>query len=288
MAEPYVFEIESESDFDGTTPMDLTLDDFERVDGRHFKIKIAGPAGLIPPNFFGLMTATSPKLVGVAGRTWNPQSVARVVSGSVVDEFRQELDLTPRIQHVGLFAGDRLALRTMNDGRSNIFISVNEMSESDHVQFALQEGQRHQWRRFRIIRDTGSGFVANFNASLWTPGFQWIDSSNLLQVSDNTEGPIPIRALCLYPRFVGCFLSVRFANVDTKGRLYVVDPITRSHRQVDVVDNMAWSKVQFASHDDLIVLESHGPASGSKVIADLELTRARPIDRMRGRYTREA
>ena len=287
MSEPYFFRIDSEVDFDGTTPISKSIADFERVGTRQYNITLSG-GGVIPADFWGLLSSTAPKLVGVATKTWNPMSMARVQSEASSSDFRQELDITPRLQHVGLFAGDCLALLTKDGGRTSVYLPVNEMSEEDHVRFALQHEQRHQWRRFRIIRDTGSGFVANFNASAWQPQFVWDETSNLLVAEDNSEGPIPIRWLCLYPRHVGCFYTVRFANVDTKGRVHAREPIVGAHAQLDVVDNMLWSKVQFASHDDQLVLESHGPASGSKVIADIELVRARPLDRVRGRYTRGA
>jgi len=116
----------------------------------------------------------------------------------------------------------------------------------------------------------------------------WQESSNILTVSDNGEGPIRVQDFCLYPRHVGCFYTMRFANVDTQGRLYTRDPITGSNTLLDTVDNMQWSKIQFASHDDQLVFESQGPANGNSVVADLEVVRARRLDRMRGRYTREA
>ena len=288
MSDVYDIEIEAEVDCDGVTPLQVTISDFERVGGRHYKLKVPGPFGIIPANFFGLFSATTPKLVGVASRTWNPMNVARIVSGEDVDEFRQELDITPRLQHAGMFGGDRIAVKTNDGNRTKIYLTVNEMSDENHVRFALANRERHQWRRFRIIRDTGTGFIADFSANPWIPQFAWHAGSNMLVTHDNGEGPIPIRALGLYPRNVGCFYTVRFANVDTHGQLNAYEPETGTHRILDEFANMTWSKVQFGSHDDHLVLASHGPIQGTKVVADIEVTRARPIDRVRGRWTREA
>lgn len=64
MAEPYIIIINCESDFDGTTVMTQSANDFTR-DGRSLSITVSGPVGVIPASFFTLFSATAPKLVGV-------------------------------------------------------------------------------------------------------------------------------------------------------------------------------------------------------------------------------
>ena len=129
--------------------------------------------------------------------------------------------------------------------------------------------------------------MANFN-TIWQPTFTWDEATNLMVAEENAEGAIPVRSLCLHPRFHGCFVSVRYANVDNNGRVHTRDPVVGAHAQLDQIPNMIWSKVLYFSHDDMIVLESQGPESGSTVIADIEIVGAAPIDRMRGRYTQGA
>ncbi|MCA9717497.1 MAG: hypothetical protein KC468_22670, partial [Myxococcales bacterium] len=88
MAEPYIIIITSEADFDGSTLMTQTVNDFAR-EGRSLSITVPGAVGVIPSTFFGLFSGTAPKLVGVATDTWNPLNTAQVQTLGVVDAPRQ-------------------------------------------------------------------------------------------------------------------------------------------------------------------------------------------------------
>ena len=117
MAEPIVIELNKDTDFDGVSPITLTRDDFAVTEKRYYKANVPGPAGLIASDLFGLFQSSSPKLVGLASSSFNPQSVARVISSDATGTMREEIDLTPHVQHVLVFPGDKLAIRTMDGGR---------------------------------------------------------------------------------------------------------------------------------------------------------------------------
>ena len=53
----------------------------------------------------------------------------------------------------------------------------------------------------------------------------------------------------------------------------------------DNLRNVEWSKVLFVSHDDLIALETPAPENDA-VVADIEMVRVRPGNRLCGRYER--
>ena len=80
MAEPYGIKLFSAGNFNGTTPIALTRADLT-VDGQRLYTGAvpAGGGGVIDSDFFGLFAPQSPKLVGVAFSSCNPQSVVRVI-----------------------------------------------------------------------------------------------------------------------------------------------------------------------------------------------------------------
>ena len=286
MAEPFFIALNKDGDFDGVTPMTQTRDDFTVSGQRYYRLSVSGPAGIIDSTIFGLFSDASPKLVGLAGSSYNPQTVARVLSSDPTNTFREEVDLTPVVQHVVLFPGDRLALLTKEGGRAQVVLSVNELNESDNVQYALAARPFAQVRRLRFIRETGVPFAPALNAAPWRPNFVFSPQSSLLVTNETTVGPIPASDLCLYPRHQGCYVSVRYAgNGAVAGRLHIVDNETRQSRVVQSnLTAVRWSKAQFVSHDDLIAFEATPDVVGNKLVVDVELVRVFPGDRLRGRY----
>lgn len=287
MTEPIVIQLDKEADFDGVSPITLTRDSFTVSGQRYYKTSVPGPGGLIDADLFGLFTGNSPKLVGIASSSWNPKSVARVITSSTTGTFREEIDMTPYVQHVLMFPGDKLAIKTEDGGRVQVILVVNELNEGDNVQYALGHETNVQWRRFRIVRATGTAFAPNPTGAMWEPTFTWANQTNLLITHDDGTGPIPATHLTLYPRHQGCYLAVRYNGTSGNGRVHIVDGETRSTwtAETAMVD-VKWSKVQFVSHDDLIALEASPLAAGQRMTVDLELVRVQPGDRLRGRYAR--
>ena len=286
-SEPLKFRLHSEVDFDGTTEIESNRAGFTAVSPRYYTKSLTGPVGQISGDFFGFFSPWTPKLVGAALSTFNPQSVLRVIAKDNPDVFREEVDLTPRMVYVAMYPGDKLAVYTRDGGRVCLDLVVTELSESEHVQLALQSPPEAYWRRFRLIRGDGTGFNHQPLTSTWHPTFTWDPAENLLVCSTIGNGPIPARDLSLYPKFQGCFLSVRYSGIGAgNARLYIVDNHLREADDAQTnIKNVEWSKVQFVSHDDLVGLWSPVPAGGT-VVCDIELVRVQPGDRLRGRYAR--
>lgn len=289
MAEPIVIELNKETDFDGVSPIALTRDNFAVSGQRYYKATVPGPGGIVGSDLFGLFQGSSPKLVGLASSSFNPQSVARVISSDATGTMREEIDLTPYVQHVLVFPGDKLAIRTMDGGRVQVILVVNELNEGENVQYALGHETYAQWRRFRILRETGVPFAPALPGPDWRPTFTFNPISSLLFSNDNGTGPIPTSDLSLYPRHQGVFIAIRYSgNGAVAGKLHLVDPETRQARVVQSnLTTVRWSRVQFVSHDDLIALEASPLVVGAKLAVDIEVVRVQPGDRLRGRYERD-
>ncbi len=76
--DPLTITIYSTQDFDGTTPLDGTRDDFEvSRQGRYYTRRITQPAGVIRTDFWGLFSEGSPKIVGIAGSLAHARVSAR-------------------------------------------------------------------------------------------------------------------------------------------------------------------------------------------------------------------
>ena len=288
MAEPYGIKLFSAGNFNGTTPIALTRADLT-VDGQRLYTGAvpAGGGGVIDSDFFGLFAPQSPKLVGVAFSSCNPQSVVRVIDRA--GRTRQEVNLTGDFQYVLLHGRDRLAVLTneplvAQTTPIELSLTINELTEGDHMAWALAHPPVPNHTRLKIIRRQGS-FIAT-NAGQWIPQFAWDSGSCMLCVTDNvTNGPIPISALSPFPREFGTLLSIRYSGSANDGKLIVVENESRRPWEAQAaLPDGRWSRVQYAAHDDLIVLEaSPGPAGGA-LVCDIELVRVEPGDRLRGRY----
>jgi len=280
MSEPILIRLNSDTDFDGATQVALRRSDLTNDTPRHYTGRVPAGAGVVMPDFFDLFSPEAVKLVGVASSHNNPQSVLRVLDES--GRTREQVSLTTGFQYVLLHGRDRLALHTRNGGPTVVELSVNEASESEHFRWMVHRSSGLSSTRLRIIRR--SAFVPTFTGAPWVPSFSWDDSTGLLTVADDLgTGPIPLAALCPFPRHFGAFLAVRFGGSANDGRVYVVDALTRAHSApVAVLPDVTWSRVQYVSHDDHIVLEA--TAAAGIMVCDIELVRVAPGDRLRGRY----
>ena len=288
MAEPYGIKLFSAGNFNGTTPIALTRADLT-VDGQRLYTGAvpAGGGGVIDSDFFGLFAPQSPKLVGVAFSSCNPQSVVRVIDRA--GRTRQEVNLTGDFQYVLLHGRDRLAVLTneplvVQTSPIEISLTINELTERDHMAWALAHPPAPIHTRLKIIRRNG-GFIAN-NAGQWLAQFTWDPGSCALRVfDDTTNAPIPISVLSPFPRHFGTLLSIRYSGSVGDGKLIVVEGETRSFWEAQTaLPDGRWSRVQYAAHDDLIMLAASPIPAGGTIVCDIELVRVEPGDRLRGRY----
>jgi len=282
--ESIILELNTETDWDGASPTTLSRDDAVVTGQRYYKFNVVGPHGVLAADLGGLFSPVSAKLVGIASSSWNPESKARVIASDPSGSFRQEITLKPAIQHVMVYPGDRLAFLTKDLGRGQIVLSVNEMSESDSVQWGLQHECYVMPTRFRIIRETGTAFAPNL-LTTWLPVFSYDGSTGVMVASDNGTGVIPSHALTLYPRFQGCYVTIRYAGHNNNGKLHMVDAVThKSWVAESGMTDVRWSKVQFISHDDGIALEASPAMAGQVMTCDIEVALVHPGNRLAGRF----
>jgi len=285
-SEPIAFRIDNAVDWDGVTPVELKREDFRVFDQRYYIGALEAPAGTFTADFFGVFSALTPKLVGVASSSSNPLSVLRVISGDGPDVFREEVELSPRMVHVQVFAGDRLAIVTHEAGSTSLEFVVTELSDRDHVQLANTAAKSAGGRRVRIIRTGGTGFNHVPTSETWQPALSWDASRGVLIGYEVVNGVIPARDLCMSPGAEGCFVSVRYSGIGGAGRLFVVDGHLREPTEVqDGLKSGEWSKVVFVGRDEFVGLSSPGPVD-DVVVCDLEVIRVAPGERLRQRYAR--
>ena len=164
---------------------------------------------------------------------------------------------------------------------------VNEFGERDHIQYASAKPPVLHWRRYRIIRNSATGFSADLTDT-WRPDFIFDATNNLLVANEVDQGPIPLDAFCTFPVFAGCLVRARFANVGaTGGSLFVVEPIKKNKILVETVANMVWSKVASISHDDNISISSDDPLADDIVICDLMIAKIQAEHALQGLYDRK-
>ena len=157
-AEPTKITLSKDGDFNGATEMPFSRGEFTVEAQRLYSKFLAGPAGIVPGDFFGTVADLSPKAVSVSSLTYNPLNVARVLPSAGLDVFREEVVLSPQMATVLMFPGDRLALLTHGEERAEIQLVVNELTEGEHIRWALTQKTASFTRRFRIVRAKGTGF----------------------------------------------------------------------------------------------------------------------------------
>ena len=286
MGEPYTITLRSNSNFNGTTPIPLTRAELT-VSGQRYYTGTVHGEGLVGADFFGLFAPQSPKSVGVALSSFNPTSVVRVIDPA--GRMRQQVNLSGKHQYVLLHGGDQLAIGTKEPADMTrpieVSLVVNELSEGDHVQWALAHPPEPIHTRLRIVRTDG-GFMAN-TSGIWLPAFQWDESASVLAVTDNVgNNPIPIHALAPFPRRFGALLSIRYAGSNNDGKLTLVESLTRRKWDAQTaLEDVRWSRVQYAAHDDMILLSAAPNPVGGPLVCDIEIVQVEPGDRLRGRYS---
>ena len=272
--------IKTEAPWNGTTEAALDRNNAEQTPGgRVWTFELTGPVGVINPDIGGLFSPSTPKMVGVALEDWSPENKCRVGAGPY---FRQEFTLKPTVQYVLLQPGDKLSIYTVTP-RSTVMLIVNELNEGEAVLWGGAHEPFEMPSRMRIVRQTGVAFAAN-PTNTWQPTFTYDPTTNLLIATDDGTGAIPAHDLCLYPRFQGCYISVRFAG-SAGGRLHIVDGMTRKTwiAQNNIAD-VRWSRVQYVSHDDSIALQALPAVAGELMVADIEISRVFPGNRLAARY----
>lgn len=281
--EAIVLELNSDSDWDGTSPTTLNRDNAEVTNQRYYKFTVTGPHGVLAPDLGGLFSPTSVKLVGIAYNFLNPTAKARVITSDTTGAFRQEVTLRPEVQFVTLFPNDKLAIVT-KDSRVQVVLVVNEMNEHESLAWGLKHEPSAIPTRFRIIRGTGTAFAPNL-ITVWQPAFTFDFGTGLMVVTDNGTGAIPSSSLSLYPRHQGAYVSLRYAGSNADGKVHIVDNATRKSwiAQSTLTDGM-WSKVQYISHDDNIALEATPAVAGQIMVCDIEVAPVQVDSRLRARY----
>lgn len=290
--EPYLIKLTAASDFDGSTPITLTRADLTVQGQRIYTGAVVGAAGILGADLLGLFAPESAKLVGVAFSSFNPLSVVRVIDP--VGRVREEINLTGNVQYLILHSGDRLAVLTKEGtlaqpGRAELTLVVNELHERDHMQWALAHPPVPVHTRFRIIRTQGN-FGGQATLPFWFPTFTWVANNQVLEVIDNVNnGPIPIASLSPFLRQYGSLVTIRYANSQNDGKLTLVNAHNKATWDAQTaLTDMRWSFVQYAAHDDLILLTASGNALGGPLVCDIEVVRVEPGDRLRGRFASPA
>jgi len=282
--ESLTVELNTETDWDGVSLANFNRDAAIVTGKRYYKVDIVGPHGVLAADLGGLLSPVAVKLVGIASSSWNPESKARVMASDATGSFRQEITLKPAIQYVVVYPGDRLSFLTKDGGRVQIVLNINEMNEENSVEWGLRHEPYMMPTRFRIIRDTGVAFAPNLG-TVWQPNFIYDANAGLLVATENGTGVIPSTSLCLYPRFQGCYVTIRYAGHNNNGKLHMVDNVTRKSWQAEVgMTDVKWSKVQFVSHDDGIALEGTAAVAGQPMVCDIEIALVHPGNRLCGRY----
>jgi hypothetical protein len=85
------------------------------------------------------------------------------------------------------------------------------MNEQDAIEWGLRHEPYVMPTRFRIIRQTGTAFAPNLGDDL-AAELHLRPEHGDPDGADNGTGVIPATSLCLYPRWQGCYVSIRYAG----------------------------------------------------------------------------
>ncbi len=289
MSEPRLIKLSKAGDYDGSsTVLAIPRNDLVQIAGGRVYTATAPAVGsVVPADFFGIFSEESPKLVGVAFSSENPRSVARVLDPS--GRVREEMNLSREYQYVLMHAQDRLGLSTFESSPAHVpttelFLEVNELSERDHMRWALAHPPQYVHTRLRLQRRIG--FVESLTAPPFLPNFTWDAANNFLLSTDPADGPIPIGHLSQFPRRFGTLVSIRYSNSNNDGKVTTVDLATRAPFQLQTgLEDGRWSRTFYLAHTDMLSLSATvNPAGGPQVVCDIELMRVEPGDRLSGRY----
>ncbi len=271
MSEPYTIVLQQSALFDGTTPISGTIggsnSDFT-ISNRTYTRTLDG-GGLVPADFWGLFSADSPKVVGISARTRNPHDLARVVSGGAFDQFREQVDLRPIVQHVIMYPGDDLALLTVERGIP-VELLVQPLSESDHVDWSKRYGMLGRTRRYRITRGDQSGWQPGANPPPLALTWGWNATTGINEATVTTQGVFPLSS----------FFESVVEGVEAWVRVSGAGAIILRVREggpngavQDINTNLGegnWSERIHLGFDDLIQIETGDPPAGKTVQVDIE------------------
>lgn len=269
MSEPLTVVLNNSGVFDGSTAIPGTkTNDFEKSN-RTYSRTIEG-GGVVPADFWGMFREDSPKVVGVSARTGDPNAIARVVTGGDPDNFREQLDMRPLTQHVLLLPNDTLSLLTIDRGVT-VELLVNELSESQHQEYARVYPRVDRTRRFRIKRgdelDWAHAPTAAALALAWT-----YDATRGLNVATTTlQGPVRLDSF-FSRQIEGVEAWVRFSAIDDgTGEIFLLEGSSNraDFKIATGLDQGKWSGPHHLGFDDMLGFTcTH--ASGNSTFIDIE------------------
>ena len=274
MAEPFVFVIGCETQWNGVTVVDLARDDFE-VNGRHYKAT-APAGGAIRGDFFGFLSGTTTKLVSIAANTLDPRVRATVTPELYPDRLRGEVDLTPVYQSMLMSSTDvlRIVSQDGDAGTREITIIVNELSEAEAVGIAAQLMPARRMLRHRITRNDNGGFGLVVNTPLLTSSFTYSPSLDYLTATVGGNGYVSVKDL-LPPRGDGggAYVRVRFTGIGGgTGDVYYVDPRTDDNKVVaSGLESPLWSDPIWLAREDRLAFRSDPGLGGKQAAIEFEV-----------------
>lgn len=284
--EPVVIELTSPVNFDGSTAITLTRRDLTVTGQRYYSGALpAGGGGVIQGDLFGLFQRQAVKLVGVSGLYHNGLGTLKVVTPYASGRIRQEVDITPTVQYVLVYPDDNLVIRTA-EPTSTIAVSLvaNELTEANHLAYALSLTHENPRRRFRVYRAAGETFEAT--TTVWNPTWTYAPTKGVLYSTSTDRGVIPCSSLSLEGNEENFYVRVRFAGIDAAtGELAIAE---RSVPDVQVVqsglNSMEWSKVFVVGYHDHIGFNGEAPGAGGAIGVEIEVVHVRPGDHLAKRH----
>lgn len=268
MSEPYTIVLQQAAVFDGTTPIGGTRSDFSQSNRTYMRALDGG--GVVPADVWGLFSADSPKIVGISARTRNPRDIARVVTGGAFDQFREQIDLGPLVQHVIMYPGDELALLTIERGIP-VELLVQPLSESEHVGWAKRYGPHARTRRFRITRGDQMSWQPGVNPPKLVFGWGWNSTTGVNETTTTNQGVFPLSSF--FDHVVeGVEAWVRVSGSDSNNFVRVREGGPNGATQ-NISTNLPegdWSNRFHVGFDDLIQVETGNPAANKTVQVDIE------------------
>ena len=274
MAEPFVFVIGCETQWNGVTVVDLARDDFE-VNGRHYKAT-APAGGAIRGDFFGFLSGTTTKLVSIAANTLDPRVRATVTPELYPDRLRGEVDLTPVYQSMLMSSTDVLRIVSLDGdaGTREITIIVNELSEAEAVGIAAQLMPARRMLRHRITRNDNGGFGLVVNTPLLTSSFTYSPSIDYLTATVGGNGYVSVKDL-LPPRGDGggAYVRVRVTGIGNgTADVFYVDPRTDDHKTVaSGLVSPLWSEWIWLAREDRLAFRSDPGMNGKEAAIEFEV-----------------
>ena len=272
MAEPLVFQLGNETQWDGVTEVTLTRNDFD-TNQRHYKAT-APNGGAIKGDFFGLLSPTTSKLVSVAANTLDPRVRASVTPEFFPDRERGRVDLTPVYQSMLMSSTDVLRIISLDGdvGTREITIIVNELSEAEAVRVASQLRPETRMLRHRITRGDELGFTMAVDSPLLASSFSYNLSLDYLTATTTGQGYVSIKELT-HPTSGGAYVWVRFTGLGAgSGEVYLVDPRSNDHKSVQAgLQSPLWSEPIWLAREDRLAFRSDAPMAGKQAAIEFEV-----------------